>query len=125
MAYGLLGLFAKLRFKAFRLMSVFLLGRTSGQSIIGQCIQSDLEKSSIMCVTFEDGAKKPLSADGLSHSPKFGDYIYLTAGAGAARGFRQPIRVPENAVRLTLAFVRWTAKGELKLSDLKVVALES
>lgn len=88
-------------------------------------IQSDLEKSSIMCVTFEDGAKKPLSADGLSHSPKFGDYIYLTAGAGAARGFRQPIRVPENAVRLTLAFVRWTAKGELKLSDLKVVALES
>ena len=43
MAYGLLGLFAKLRFKAFRLMSVFLLGRTSGQSIIGQCIQSDLE----------------------------------------------------------------------------------
>ena len=88
-------------------------------------IQSDLEKSSLMCVLFEDSSKKPLLADGLSHSPKFGDYIYLTAGAGAARGFRRPIRVPDAAVRLTIAFVRWVAKNELRVSDLKVTAQEA
>ena len=35
--------YAKLRFKIFRLMSIMLLGRECGQSIIGQCVFSDLE----------------------------------------------------------------------------------
>lgn len=34
---------AKLRFKLFRFISILLLGREGGQSIIGQCISSDLE----------------------------------------------------------------------------------
>ena len=36
-------LIAKFRFKLFRLMSIVLLGREGGQSIIGQCVSSDLE----------------------------------------------------------------------------------
>lgn len=34
---------AKVRFKCFRLASILLLGREGGESIIGQCISSDLE----------------------------------------------------------------------------------
>ena len=34
---------AKVRFKCFRLMSILLLGREGGESIIGQCTSSDLE----------------------------------------------------------------------------------
>ena len=36
-------LVAKIRFKLFRLMSIVLLGRESGQSVIGQCVVADLE----------------------------------------------------------------------------------
>ena len=34
---------AKIRFKLFRLMSIILLGREGGQSVISQCTSSDLE----------------------------------------------------------------------------------
>ena len=36
-------IYAKLRFKLFRFMSIVLLGREGGQSVIGQCVSSDLE----------------------------------------------------------------------------------
>lgn len=41
--YVLSRLVAKFRFKLFRLMSIILLGRDGGQSVIGQCVASDLE----------------------------------------------------------------------------------
>ena len=52
---------AKLRFKIFRLMSIMLLGRECGQSIIGQCVFSDLEFANDETVRARISQRKPLS----------------------------------------------------------------
>lgn len=56
---------AKARFKCFRLMSIILLGREGGESIIGQCTSSDLEFSNTENVRNRILERKLLSEAGV------------------------------------------------------------
>ena len=81
------------------------------------------DKQALMCIVFENPQKKVLNTGKLPYSPKFGEHVVLKAGAGAAGAFHTSVKVPEGASALTLGFMRWDAKSEVSVSNLKVTAL--
>ena len=83
------------------------------------------DKHVLMCIVFENPQKKVLNTGKLPYSPKFGEHVFLKAGVETADTFRTSVKVPVGASTLTLGFMRWDAKSEVSISNLKVMAMDA